>query len=276
MKVRYVADQVRFKRMTTDEIREDFLVDEIFMPDEIPMVYSNVDRAIIGSAVPVKKKLILSSAKELASEYFCERRELGILNTGEKGFVTVDGTKYAMENRDGLYVGLGSKLIEFESEDGENPAYFYLLSYPAHKEYPIAQAKKADAEVTELGSNETSNKRKIYKYIHPAGIQSCQLVMGFTELEECNVWNTMPPHTHERRMEVYLYFDIPDGAVVFHFMGKPSETRHIAVRNRQAVISPSWSIHSGAGTSNYTFIWGMGGENQEFGDMDHIKIDDIK
>lgn len=275
MEIRYTADQVRFQRMTTDEVRENFLVD-LFEPGKINMLYSEVDRAIVGAAVPASDKLELSSAKELASDFFCQRRELGILNTGEAGKVTVDGVTYKMANRDGLYIGLGAENIEFTSDNAKNPAYFYLLSYPAHKAYPTAQAKKADAEVTELGANETSNKRKIYKYIHPAGIQSCQLVMGFTELEKCNVWNTMPPHTHERRMEVYMYFDIPQDNVVFHFMGKPTETKHLVVRNRQAVISPSWSIHAGAGTSNYTFIWGMGGENQEFGDMDHITIDDLK
>jgi 4-deoxy-L-threo-5-hexosulose-uronate ketol-isomerase len=275
MKIRYSADQVRFQRMTTDEIRQNFLVD-LFKEGAIELVYSEIDRAIIGSAVPKMEKLALAASKELASKYFCERRELGILNTGSKGTVTVDGKKFTMENRDGLYVGLGSKTIEFESENGENPACFYLLSYPAHKAYPTAHAKKADATVTELGSDESCNKRKIYKYIHPEGIQSAQLVMGFTEMEKGNVWNTMPPHTHERRMEVYLYFDIPENNIVFHFMGKPQETRHMVMRNRQAVISPSWSIHSGAGTSNYTFIWGMGGENQAFDDMDHITIDDIK
>ena len=274
MEIRYSADQVRFQRMTTEEIRENFLAD-LFKKGQINMLYSEVDRAIIGAAVPAKMTLELSSAKELASDYFCQRRELGVINTGAAGAVVVDGKKYEMANRDGLYIGLGSEKIEFSSDNADDPAYFYLLSYPAHKQYPTKQAKKADAEVTELGAKETSNKRKIYKYIHPAGIESCQLVMGFTELEECNVWNTMPPHTHERRMEVYMYFDVPKDNVVFHFMGKPSETKHIVIRNRQAVISPSWSIHAGAGTSNYTFIWGMGGENQEFGDMDHISIDEI-
>ena len=275
MEIRYSADQVRFKRMTTDEIRDNFLVD-MFEDGKLNMLYSEVDRVIVGAAVPTGEKLILASAKELASDYFCERRELGILNTGAKGYVVVDGQKYDMENRDGLYVGLGSKSIEFTSENNNDPACFYLISYPAHKAYPTAHAKKTDAEVTELGADKTSNKRKIYKYIHPEGIQSAQLVMGFTEMESGNVWNTMPPHTHERRMEVYMYFDIPQDNVVFHFMGKPQETRHIVIRNRQAVISPSWSIHSGAGTSNYTFIWGMGGENQAFGDMDHITIEDLK
>ncbi|MCK4297597.1 MAG: 5-dehydro-4-deoxy-D-glucuronate isomerase [Candidatus Marinimicrobia bacterium] len=276
MKVLYSADQIRFKRMTTDEIRETFLLDNLFVLDIIPMIYSDVDRAIIGSAVPSKGKLSLSSAKELASDYFAQRRELGVINIGEKGIVTVDGQHYDMERKDGLYIGRGSKLIEFESVNPDNPAYFYILSYPAHKDYPTAHAKKSDAEAVHVGSQKESNDRTIYKYIHPKGIKSCQLVMGFTELAEGSVWNTMPAHTHERRMEVYLYFDIKDNAVVFHLMGKPDETRHIVIRNRQAVVSPSWSIHSGAGTSNYSFIWGMGGENQEFDDMDNVKMDILK
>ncbi|MCK4447504.1 MAG: 5-dehydro-4-deoxy-D-glucuronate isomerase [Candidatus Marinimicrobia bacterium] len=276
MKVLYSADQIRFKRMTTDEIRETFLLDNLFVLDIIPMIYSDVDRAIIGSAVPSKGKLSLSSAKELASDYFAQRRELGVINIGEKGIVTVDGQYYDMKRKDGLYIGRGSKLIEFESVNPDNPAYFYILSYPAHKDYPTTHAKISDAEAVHVGSQKESNKRTIYKYIHPKGIKSCQLVMGFTELAEGSVWNTMPAHTHERRMEVYLYFDIKDNAVVFHLMGKPDETRHIVIRNRQAVVSPSWSIHSGAGTSNYSFIWGMGGENQEFDDMDNVKMDILK
>lgn len=276
MKVLYSADQIRFKRMTTGEIRETFLLDDLFVLDTIPMIYSDVDRAIIGSAVPSKGKLILSSAKELASDYFAQRREVGVINIGEKGIVTVDGQHYDMERKDGLYIGRGSKLIEFESVNPDNPAYFYILSYPAHKDYPTVHAKISDAEAVNMGSKKESNERIIYKYIHPNGIKSCQLVMGFTEMVEGSVWNTMPAHTHERRMEVYFYFDIPDNAVVFHLMGKPSETRHIAVRNRQAVISPSWSIHSGVGTANYTFIWGMGGENQEFDDMDNVEMDILK
>lgn len=276
MKVLYSADQIRFKKMITEEIRDTFLIDNLFSPDSISMLYSDVDRAIIGSAVPIKGKLSLPPAKELASDFFAQRRELGLINIGATGIVSVDRQQYKMENKDGLYIGRGSKLIEFESEDSKNPAFFYILSYPAHADYQTTHAKISDAEAVNIGSQKESNKRTIYKYIHPAGIKSCQLVMGFTELNEGSVWNTMPAHTHERRTEVYLYFDIDENSIVLHLMGKPDETRHIVVRNRQAVISPSWSIHTGAGTSSYSFIWGMGGENQEFGDMDNISMESLK
>ena len=276
MDVRYVADPIRFQRMTTNEIRESFLADKLFKADTLYLLYSEVDRGIIGSAVPGKKKLTLSASKELATDYFCERREIGVLNIGGKGEIEVDGDAFPMENRDGLYIGRGSKEIIFSSENANDPAAFYLLSFPAHQTYPTKQAKLADAEAVQLGSTEASNKRTIYKYIHPRGIQSCQVVMGFTVLEPGSVWNTMPPHTHERRMEVYLYFDMDEDTRVFHLMGTADETRHIVVANRQAVISPSWSIHSGVGTGAYTFCWGMGGENQTFEDMDGIEIGNIK
>ncbi|MFC1992360.1 5-dehydro-4-deoxy-D-glucuronate isomerase [Chloroflexota bacterium] len=276
METRYSVDNVRYQGMTTDELRSSFLVDNLFRQTEITLLYSEVDRVIIGSAAPVERKLTLSSAKELAAEYFTQRRENGVINIGGRGKIVVDGKEFGMENRDGLYIGRGSRVIEFETADNKSPALFYFLSYPAHCDYPTVQAKKADAEAVHLGSKKEANERTIYKYIHPGGIQSCQLVMGFTELAEGSVWNTMPTHTHERRMEVYLYFDVPDGAAVFHLMGKPSETRHVVIRNRQAVISPSWSIHAGVGTSNYTFIWGMGGENQDFGDMQGVDMENMK
>jgi len=276
MQVRYTADPVSFARMTTDEARENFLVDDLFADDVITMHYSDVDRAIVGSAVPAGKTLSLESAPELRAETFCERRELGILNIGGAGTVTVDGTKYELAPLDGLYVGRGSKAITFSSDSGDAPARYYLLSYPAHTAYPTVHVKKSEAEPLHLGSVEGSNKRTIFKLIHPASAKSCQLVMGFTALEPGSVWNTMPPHTHERRMEVYLYFDIPEDARVFHLMGRPEETRHIVVGNGQAVISPSWSLHSGVGTCAYTFCWGMGGENQAFDDMDHLTIDQLK
>jgi len=276
MEVRYSPDAVRFMRMNAEEIRKNFLIENLFQKDRIDMIYSDIDRAIIGSAVPVKSPLELTSADEIRAEFFCERREMGILNIGEKGKVKVDGQSYKMKNQDGLYVGLGSRKITFESADPADPARFYLLSYPAHKEFPVKQISITDVEAIHLGTFEESNKRTIYKYIHPEGIKSCQLVMGITQLEQGSVWNTMPPHTHERRMEVYLYFDIKKDARVFHLCGKPDETRHIVVCNRQAVISPSWSIHSGAGTCSYTFCWGMGGENQDFDDMDFIKIGELK
>jgi len=262
--------------MTTDEVRTSFLVGTLFAEDRITMVYSDVDRAIVGSAVPTRQPLSLESAPELRADTFCERRELGILNIGGAGTVTVDGTDYAMAGRDGLYVGRGSKAISFASDTAQTPARYYLLSYPAHAAYPTVHIRASDAEPVQLGSVGGSNKRTIYKLIHPDGAKSCQLVMGFTVLEPGSVWNTMPPHTHERRMEIYLYFDMSSGARVFHLMGPPSETRHIVVADCQAVISPSWSIHSGVGTGAYTFCWGMGGENQAFDDMDHLSIDELR
>jgi 4-deoxy-L-threo-5-hexosulose-uronate ketol-isomerase len=276
MQVRISADPVRFSRMTTDEIRETFLIDTLFKKDVIEMIYSDVDRAIVGSAAPTSKPLALSAAAELRADYFTQRRELGVLNIGGQGTVTVDGKVFQMANRDGLYIGRGSKQIVFANSDTQKPALFYLISYPAHAEFPTVHARQVDAAAVQLGTAEQCNKRTIYKYIHPDGIKSCQLVMGFTELAAGSSWNTMPPHTHERRMEVYLYFDVAENARVFHMMGKPQETRHIVVANQQAVISPSWSIHSGVGTQAYTFCWGMGGENQTFDDMDGVSIDQIK
>lgn len=276
MEIRYGVDKVRFQRMNTEEVRQAFLVNTLFDLGAIQLIYSEVDRVIIGSVVPTKKPLSLPAGKELASDYFAQRREIGVLNIGAKGQVKVDGTVFEMENLDGLYIGRESKEIFFDSDDAGKPARFYLLSFPAHQKYPTKQARKKDAEAVHLGSVEASNKRTIYKYIHPAGIQSCQLVMGFTELAPGCVWNTMPPHTHERRMEVYLYFGIADTTRVFHLMGPSDETRHIVVANEEAIISPSWSIHSGVGTGAYTFCWGMGGENQAFDDMDGIAIDTLR
>ncbi|MCP4455273.1 MAG: 5-dehydro-4-deoxy-D-glucuronate isomerase [Planctomycetes bacterium] len=276
MQVRYSPDPVRFQRMTTQEVRDSFLIETLFKQDKIELAYSDVDRAIVGSAVPMDKPLMLAAGHALRADYFCQRRELGILNIGHMGTVLVDGQRFNMGNRDGLYIGLGCQEISFVSANPYEPAMFYLLSYPAHDSYPTKHIQKSEAEPVHLGSHEESNKRTIYKLIHPGGVQSCQLVMGFTEMAEGSVWNTMPPHTHERRMEVYMYFDVPDENRVFHFMGRPEETRHIAVANGQAMISPSWSIHSGVGTRSYTFCWGMGGENQAFDDMDHLAIDQIK
>ena len=275
METRYAADPVRFEIMDTTELRENFLIEDLFTEGEITLVYSNVDRVIVGGAVPTAAALKLEAGEELKTEYFTERREIGVLNYGGDGSVTVDGTKYPMVKLDALYIGRGSKDIEFTSVSGENPARFYLVSYPAHATHPTTHAKIADAEPVRLGSSKECNERTIYKYVHPAGIQSCQLVMGCTLMEEGSVWNTMAPHTHERRSEVYMYFDLADGAGVFHFMGQPHETRHLTVRNQQVVISPSWSIHSGAGTTNYSFVWAMGGENQDFTDMDGIVVGNI-
>jgi 4-deoxy-L-threo-5-hexosulose-uronate ketol-isomerase len=276
MEVRYSADQVRMQRMNTAELRQTFLLDRLFQTGQIQLVYSEIDRAVVGAAAPTHQPLKLAAGKELAADRFCERRELGVINVGQPGTVQVDGQGYTLANRDALYVGRGSKEVIFASADLANPAAFYLLSYPAHAACPTTPARKADAEAVTLGTEAQANVRTIYKYIHPGGIKSCQLVMGFTELAAGSVWNTMPPHTHERRSEVYLYFDVADDTLVYHFMGRPDETRHIVVRNRQAVIAPSWSIHSGAGTANYSFVWGMGGENQVFGDMDAIDIKAIR
>lgn len=276
MDIRYTADPVRFERLTTAELRESFLIEGLFAADRICMNYCDVDRAIVGSAVPASTVLTLEAAPELRAEFFCERRELGILNIGDAGTVTVDGASYPMSNRDGLYVGRGSQSLTFASEEAARPARYYLVSFPAHVAHPTTHIQQSQAAPVRLGGRETSNERTLYKLIHPGGAKSCQLVMGFTVLEPGCVWNTMPPHTHERRMEVYLYFDMPETARVFHFMGTPESTRHLVVANDQAVISPSWSIHCGAGTSAYTFCWAMGGENQDFDDMDHLALSQLK
>jgi 4-deoxy-L-threo-5-hexosulose-uronate ketol-isomerase len=273
MEVRYTSDPQAIKRMNSDEMRKMFLLDRLFSPGSLETVYTDVDRSIIGSAVPSGKPLkLLSSKKEMAAEYFAERRELGIINIGNNGFVKTDGKEYPMAYKDALYVGRGTREIEFGSKKSKDPAVFYFVSYPAHKDLPTAHAVFDDVEHSPLGSTKDANKRTINKYIHPNGIKSCQLVMGLTELDEGSVWNTMPVHTHQRRTEIYMYFNLSEGAVLFHLMGEPGETRHIVMRNRQAVISPSWSIHSGVATQNYSFIWAMGGENQAFDDMDWVAM----
>ncbi|MBK1789938.1 5-dehydro-4-deoxy-D-glucuronate isomerase [Persicirhabdus sediminis] len=261
--------------MTTAELRENFLISSLFTVGKLEMVYSDVDRVIVGSAVPAGEALKLGVIEELRTEFFLERRELGILNIGANGVVTVDGVEYRMENGDCLYVSRGSKEMTFLSDDNSQPAEFYLASYPAHADHPTTLAKKADAAAVHLGAAESCNVRTIYKYIHPEGIRSCQLVMGYTELAEGSVWNTMPSHTHVRRSEVYMYYDMVDDARVFHYMGEPQETRHLVIGSKEAVISPSWSIHSGSGTAAYKFCWVMGGENQIFDDMDHLGMDQI-
>ena len=276
MQIRYTPDPDTFCRMTTQQVRDKFLLESLFAPDTIEMVYSDIDRTIVGSAVPASKTLTLGSAAQLRADYFCQRREMGVLNIGQAGTITIDGETFTLAPLDALYIGRDSKTIEFSSADAHSPARFYLLSYPAHKACPTTHIKKEQASPVHLGSDAECNKRTIYKYIHPDGAQSCQLVMGFTQLAEGSVWNTMPPHTHDRRMEVYLYFNVAEDARVFHLMGMPEETRHIVVADGQAIISPSWSLHSGVGTKSYAFCWGMGGENQAFDDMDHLKISDLK
>jgi 4-deoxy-L-threo-5-hexosulose-uronate ketol-isomerase len=268
MQIRFSPNQNDYTKLCTDGLRANFLIESLFSQDKVELVYSDADRAIIGSAVPTSSALKLSADTELRAAFFCERRELGILNIGESGTVTVDGNKYVMNKLDCLYVGRGSKDVSFTSKNASTPGAFYLLSYPAHATYPTTLATIKDAAPVELGTLADANRRTIYKYIHVDGIKSCQLVMGFTKLQEGAVWNTMPPHTHTRRSEVYVYFDLDPKRRVMHFMGTPQQTRHLVVADRQAVISPSWSIHCGCGTGAYTFCWGMGGENQTFDDMD--------
>lgn len=261
-------DSRGYPRMATSELRQAVLVNGLLAPGLLVLKYWETDRTVIGSAVPGAEKLALSCPRELAAKFFNERRELGIINLGESGAVEVDGQSQAMERLDCLYVGRGVRSVVFSSADPARPAQFYLLSYPAHADYPTTHAAFARTTGASLGDPSQANARTLYKVIHPGGIKSCQLVMGFTRLEPGSVWNSMPPHTHRRRSEVYLYFDLLPEHVVFHFMGEPQTTRHLVIRNLEAVLSPPWSIHCGAGTSNYTFVWGMGGENQEFSDMD--------
>ncbi|WP_313131720.1 5-dehydro-4-deoxy-D-glucuronate isomerase [Anaerocolumna sp.] len=275
MEIRTASSPKDVKHYTTERLREEFLIQNLFVPNEIKLVYSHIDRIITGAAVPLSP-LTLTAGDELRAEYFLQRREMGIINIGGKGTVTIDGTVYELDNKYGIYIGMGSKDIVFNSTDNSNPAKFYINSAPAHKTYPTVLIKPEDCVFVELGSLEESNHRTIRKYILPGQVESCQLVMGMTSLKPGSVWNTMPCHTHDRRMEVYLYFDMPENALVFHYMGEPNETRHIVMRNEEAVISPSWSIHAGSGTQAYTFIWGMVGENQDFDDMDGAAMSDIK
>lgn len=272
MKKYYSTHPDDFKHYTTKEIREKYLIDNLFKDNEIVMNYSFDDRIIVASAVPTSGELEIAVVEELKSEYFLENREMGIINIGTAGYVLLDGEKYDLEHKDGIYVPKGTKSIKF----GGNGARFYINSCPAHHEYPVHLIKHSDANPVKLGDENLGNVRTIFQYVHPAVCQSAQLCMGLTMLEPGNIWNTMPPHTHDRRMEVYLYFDIHNDGRVFHMMGEADETRHLVMKNEQVAISPSWSIHSGAGIGNYTFIWGMCGENQLFDDMDHIDIKNLK
>ena len=276
METRILPDPARTAQMNATLLRESFLVDGLFVPGEVRLVYTFLDRMIVGSVVPNGERLELASGKELASEYFAQRREVGILNLGSQGTVFVDEQAFKMSNRDGLYVGRGAKQIAFESTRAEDPARFYLASLPAHASYPSIHIGADQTDRLELGFAKRANQRTIHKYIHTGGVQSCQLVMGITTLTEGSVWNTMPTHTHPRRVEAYLYFDLSPDAVLFHFMGHPDETRHLVVRDGQVALSPSWSIHSGCGTSNYSFVWAMGGENQQFDDMDVVEMDELR
>lgn len=276
MQTRHAVGLNEFKRMTTSEMRGAFLLDHLFSKGNVELVYWETDRAVIGSAVPLETVLTLETAGELASEFFLERRELGVFNIGGAGVVRADGKAFAMEALDCLYIGRGTREVSFESRDANAPAQFYLISYPAHAVYPTVLIANREANRIALGSQETANARTIFQYIHEGGAKSCQLVMGFTRLETGSVWNTMPPHTHARRSEVYLYLGIPDGNAVFHFMGPGDETRHLVVHENQAVLSPIWSIHSGCGSSAYGFLWAMGGENQRFADMDAVSLANMR
>ena len=276
MEVRCASNPKDVKFYTTDRLREEFHISKLFTKDNIRMVYSHIDRIITAGIMPVFQTLKLEAGKELAADYFLERREMGCINVGGKGIITVDGTDYEMNPRDGIYIGMGNKDITFKSADENDPAKFYVSSCPAHTSYPIVKIDITKAKKVPCGSVEECNKRVINQYIHPEVMKSCQLAMGLTQLETGSNWNTMPCHTHDRRMEVYLYLDMDENDVVFHMMGEPNETRHIIMHNEEAVISPSWSIHSGVGTKNYSFIWAMCGENQEFTDMDHIETRDLR
>ncbi len=280
MEIRQSSSAVDAKNYDTDRLRDEYLISGLFTPDSVKRVYSHVDRIITMGFCPAKKDLEIGDnldiMKNLGTDFFLQRRELGVINVGGNGKIIVDGKTYKLASLDGLYVGMGVKEVVFSSDDAKNPAKFYSLSAPAHTNYPTVHVDITKAAKVEMGDDKTSNKRVINQYIHPDVMQTCQLLMGLTELAPANVWNTMPCHTHERRMEVYFYFGMQDDNVVFHYMGEPSETRHIVVRNDEAVISPSWSIHSGCGTAAYKFIWGMVGENQTFTDMDHIKFEDLR
>ena len=276
MSVRYTPDPTRFDGMSSADLRRGFLIDTLFTADEVVLVATDLDRAVIGSAVPATKRLDLRASPELKAKSFCERRELGVLNVGGAGTVTVDGVDHALGSRDALYVGRGSAAVAFASDSPANPAKFYLLSFPAHAAHPTVKIRPSEAETVRLGTREKANERTLYKLIHAGGARSCQLVMGFTVLEPGCVWNSMPPHTHGRRMEVYLYFDLPEEARVFHFMGRAEATRHLVVANGEAVLAPGWSIHCGVGTASYAFCWGMGGENQAFDDMDPVALEQLR
>lgn len=272
MEAREYVNSEYAKTLDTQGLRKAFLVEKVFEAGKMTAVYSHVDRMIVGGIMPTTDAIALPVSKALGTEYFLARREMGLINIGGAGVIEVDGVAYEVGAREAMYLSMGSKDVRFKSKDSGNPAKFYFNSAPAHRACRTRVVRFEEAQHVALGSEAECNKRVIHQYIHPAVLESCQLVMGMTVFSEGSVWNTMPVHTHERRMEVYFYFDMPEDRVVFHFMGKPEETRHIVVRNEQAVISPSWSIHAGVGTGKYTFIWGMAGENQTFGDMDSVAM----
>ena len=272
MEIRFQSSPHEVKGMNTQQLRENFLVQHLMQANQIQLVYSHFDRVIVGGAMPESNPVLLPNEAELRADYFLERRELGIINVGGAGKVEADGVVYELSKLDALYLGKGTRSVCFSSASADQPAQYFLLSAPAHHTYPNRRMQKNEAAPVHLGEKATSNERTIYKYIHQEGIQSCQLVMGLTVLKEGSVWNSVPPHTHTRRMEVYFYFDLPEAHRVFHLMGEPQETRHIVMANQEAVISPPWSVHCGPGTTNYGFIWAMAGENYTFTDMDPVPI----
>lgn len=274
--MRYSPSPQQFKRMTTKELRESFLIESVFSPGAINLHVLDLDRVIVGGAMPLQSPLELGTPPAIAEEFFNARRELGILNIGGGGSVTVDDETHAVGRLDMIYTGRGARNINFSSDDAQQPARFYLVSYPSHGAHETRVIRASDAQAAELGTSENANKRRLSKYIHPDALPTSQLVMGVTELHSGSVWNTMPPHTHQRRTEIYLYFDIPQDAVVFHLLGEPNETRNLVVRDGQIALSPSWSIHAGCGTSNYKFCWAMGGENQVFSDMQGVGMDVLR
>lgn len=276
MKQIYAVHPEDYKGYDTAAIRQNFLLENLFEKGKLNFAYTHYDRMIVGGAIPTGGEIELPNFPILRADYFLERREMGIINVGGDGTVIADGEKFTLSKLDCLYIGKGVQKISYASADSNQPAVFYILSAPAHAKHPTRLLQKKDSESNTLGALETSNQRTIYRYIHKNGIQSCQLVMGLTILDKGSVWNTIPPHTHDRRMEVYFYFDVPDNQVVFHYMGLPQETRHIVMKNYQAVVSPPWSIHAGGGTSNYGFIWGMAGENLEYSDMDGLQLTELK
>ncbi|KRT14560.1 5-keto-4-deoxyuronate isomerase [Pedobacter ginsenosidimutans] len=273
---RYAQSPKEVKQMDTAALRDNFLIENVFEANQVNLTLSYFDRYIVGGAMPVDQKIALPNPDDLKATYFLERRELGIINVGGKAIVTADGEKYELDYKEALYIGKGTKEVFFESATPGEAAKLYINSAPAHHTYPNKKVSKAEAEIVELGTPETANHRIINKLLVNSVLPTCQLQMGMTELKSGSVWNTMPAHTHDRRMEAYFYFEVPKGQSVCHFMGQPQETRHIWMQSDQAVISPNWSIHSGAGTSNYTFIWGMAGENLDYGDMDHCAITELK
>jgi 4-deoxy-L-threo-5-hexosulose-uronate ketol-isomerase len=274
--MQYFPTPDHVRRMTTDELRGSFLLTDIFRPGQVTLHTIDLDRAVVGGAVPTDRALELPNMADLKAEYFCERRELGVLNVGGAGSVTVDGERHALSAHEVVYVGRGSRSVRFESDAAATPARFYLISYPAHASYPTTRVTPAEAQGGEMGAQETANRRTIRRYVHTQGVRSAQLVMGVTTLAPGSVWNTMPAHTHARRSEIYLYFQVPESAVVLHLMGEPSETRSLVVRDGEVALAPGWSVHAGCGTANYAFCWAMGGENQDYADMDPVDISKLR